>query len=93
MGARHQCPFVNRPDGRCSERLNIDRLGHAFSFCFNAYEGCPVYLERLVERRVRQLRQGVMVHGTAVRDYGSTLVQIGTPPSARAASARPATVT
>lgn len=92
MEARHQCPFVNRPDSRCSQRLNIDRLGHAFEFCFNSYSTCPVYLERLVERRVRREREGGTRDGTIVRhdtvyDYGSSYVQLRTPTAARPARA------
>jgi hypothetical protein len=49
------CPFLNRSDQRCSDCLSLDRLDHAFDFCFGSYKACPVYLEMLAERRVRRL--------------------------------------
>ena len=49
------CPFLNRSDDRCSDYFNVSRLGHAFHHCFGAYNACPVYLELLVERRLRRL--------------------------------------
>jgi hypothetical protein len=52
----HHCPFLNRADARCSQHFSLDRLGHAFDYCFGYYEGCAVYLELLVERRVRRAR-------------------------------------
>lgn len=85
MVARHQCPFVNRPDSRCGQRLNIDRLDHAFEFCFDGYAGCPVYLERLLERQVRRARQVVVKPGL-VDAYGSSYVQLRTPTPARPAA-------
>lgn len=50
------CPFLNRSEVRCSTHFRIDRLGQAFRHCFGAYQACPVYLELLVERRLRRLR-------------------------------------
>jgi hypothetical protein len=52
----HHCPFLNRADSRCSRHFSLDSLGHAFDYCFDYYEGCSVYLELLVERRVRRSR-------------------------------------
>ena len=49
------CPFLNRSDRRCSSFLSLDRITHAFDHCFGEYKACPVYLELLVERRVRRL--------------------------------------
>jgi hypothetical protein len=49
------CPFLNRSDRRCSSYLSLDRITHAFDHCFGEYKSCPVYLELLVERRVRRL--------------------------------------
>ncbi|HLL90461.1 MAG TPA: hypothetical protein VK324_14270 [Tepidisphaeraceae bacterium] len=51
----HHCPFLNRSDERCGRHLSLDGLPHAFDHCFGHYLACPVYLERLVERRVRQV--------------------------------------
>ena len=52
----HHCPFLNRADARCSKHFSLDALGYAFDHCFDYYEGCGVYLELLVERRVRRAR-------------------------------------
>jgi len=48
------CPFLNRTDHRCGSHFTLERLEHAFAFCFDRYTACPVYLELLVERRVRR---------------------------------------
>ena len=50
---RH-CPFLNRADERCASHFNIDGLGHAYRFCFDRYKTCPVYIQLLIERRVRR---------------------------------------
>jgi len=52
----HHCPFLNRADARCSRHFSLDALGYAFDHCFGYYEGCGVYVELLVERRVRRAR-------------------------------------
>ena len=49
------CPFLNRSDHRCSDKLRLDHIDHAFDYCFGEYKACPVYLEQLAERRVRRL--------------------------------------
>ena len=49
------CPFLNRSDHRCSDKLRLDHIDHAFDYCFGDYKACPVYLEQLAERRVRRL--------------------------------------
>ena len=49
------CPFLNRSDRRCSDKLCLDHISHAFDYCFGDYKACPVYLEQLAERRVRRL--------------------------------------
>ena len=49
------CPFLNRSDRRCASFLSLDRINHAFDHCFGEYKTCPMYLELLVERRVRRL--------------------------------------
>jgi hypothetical protein len=49
------CPFLNRSDQRCSDKLCLDHITHAFDYCFGDYKACPVYLEQLAERRVRRL--------------------------------------
>jgi hypothetical protein len=50
----HHCPFLNRADPRCSRHFSLDSLDHAFKYCFDRYKTCPVYLELLVERRLRR---------------------------------------
>jgi hypothetical protein len=49
------CPFLNRSDRRCSAFLSLDRIAHAFDYCFGGYKSCPMYLELLAERRVRRI--------------------------------------
>ncbi|MCC6423118.1 MAG: hypothetical protein IT447_06520 [Phycisphaerales bacterium] len=48
------CPFLNRSDERCGDHFRLDHLHHAYKYCFDRYAACPVYLELLVERRVRR---------------------------------------
>jgi hypothetical protein len=48
------CPFLNRADPRCAANFSLERLDHAFEYCFDRYQACPVYLDLLVERRVRR---------------------------------------
>ena len=55
------CPFLNRADRRCAEHFSLDRLGHAFEFCFDAYKTCPTYLQLLVERQVKRVSGGAGV--------------------------------
>lgn len=37
------CPHVNRNDPRCATRFSLGRIEQAFSVCFGAYHGCPMY--------------------------------------------------
>jgi hypothetical protein len=66
----HHCPFLNRADSRCSRHFSLDSLGHAFDYCFDSYEGCSVYLELLVERRVRRSRGAGAFDGGCVDGAG-----------------------
>jgi|SRR5690348_13139462 len=50
----HHCPFLNRADDRCSNNFSLDRLDHAFAFCFGSYAQCPLYAELLDERQFRR---------------------------------------
>ena len=68
------CPFLNRSDVRCSNHFHLEQLDHAFHFCFDKYQKCPVYLEMLVERRVRRMTGAVTSVGRS-NDRGP-LVQI-----------------
>ena len=52
----HHCPFLNRADHRCSSFFSIERLQHAFEYCFDAYRSCGVYQELLAERQTRRSR-------------------------------------
>ena len=54
-GCGEHCPFLNRSDRRCSAFLSLDRIAHAFDYCFGGYKACPMYLEMLAERRVRRV--------------------------------------
>lgn len=49
------CPFLNRADERCSNYFSLDRLDHAFGFCFGEYRECKMYREMLIERQERRL--------------------------------------
>lgn len=49
------CPFLNRADGRCSDYFSLDRLDHAFGFCFGEYRECRMYREMLLERQERRM--------------------------------------
>lgn len=53
------CPFLNRSDARCSKNFSLDRLNNTYDYCFGDYAACSTYLELLVERRVRRLRESV----------------------------------
>ena len=48
------CPFLNRSDRRCSEKFRLSHLQHAFTYCFDGYQSCPVYAEQLAERQGRR---------------------------------------
>src|SRR5258706_16151746 len=50
----HNCPFLNRADERCSEHFHLEKLQHAFAHCFDHFHACPVYIERLIERRMQR---------------------------------------
>ena len=72
---RH-CPFLNRADNRCSEHFSLDQLGHTFDYCFGYYEGCAVYLELLVERRVRRARGHGMDGAGDDSNFGDKIIQV-----------------
>ncbi|HET6246487.1 MAG TPA: hypothetical protein VFE47_02225 [Tepidisphaeraceae bacterium] len=60
MSDQNHCPFLNRSDVRCSTNFSIERLSNTYDYCFGEYSACSVYLELLVERRVRRLRESVL---------------------------------
>lgn len=37
------CPYVNVNDERCGTRFRLARIEQAFSVCFGAFHGCPMY--------------------------------------------------
>jgi hypothetical protein len=60
------CPFLNRSDRRCSEYFRLSHLQHAFKFCFDEYQACPVYAEQLAERQGRRAAAvGAVTHGSS----------------------------
>ena len=44
------CPYLNRDDERCNQRLTLVHLPQAFSYCVGAYTACAVF------RRIRAQR-------------------------------------
>jgi hypothetical protein len=68
------CPFLNRADSRCSYHFSLERLNHAFGYCFDQYQQCPAYLEMLVERRLRRMIGSFTDTGRS--DESTPLVQI-----------------
>lgn len=89
------CPFLNRSDARCSEVFNLDRLTHAYKYCFDRYTACPRYMQLLSER---QHRRGMEVTLRAASDGSSdgvghdqgSLVQVSVNANlAKARAARP----
>jgi hypothetical protein len=65
------CPFLNRSDRRCSDHFRLDHLQHAFKYCFDEYQTCPVYAEQLAERQGR--RAAVAVGAGAVAGAGTAV--------------------
>jgi len=37
------CPYVERDDVRCGHRFTLGRIDQAFTVCFGAFHGCPIY--------------------------------------------------
>jgi len=37
------CPYVNQNDARCGSRFALGRIDQAFSVCFGAFHGCPMF--------------------------------------------------
>lgn len=66
------CPFLNRADGRCSDYFSLDRLDHAFGFCFGEYRECRMYREMLLERQERRMTGRV----EADRSEKNRLIQV-----------------
>ena len=73
-GMSDHCPFLNRSDHRCSDFFRLDHLQHAFKFCFDQYQACPVYAQQLAERQGR--RAAAVRHGNDTE----VLVTITLPP-------------
>jgi len=67
------CPHIDQNDQRCGHRFSLGRLDQAFSVCFGAYHGCPMYhrlnAEASALRRARQAEPAlitVTAHGQPV---------------------------
>jgi hypothetical protein len=43
------CPFLNQTDDRCAANFHVDHLHFAFTHCFDQFQSCPVYSQRLLE--------------------------------------------
>jgi hypothetical protein len=69
------CPFLNRSDALCSAVFNLDRLTHAFKFCFDRYQACPRYQQLLTERQHRRGGEG-QADSEETRDGNGALVQV-----------------
>jgi len=66
------CPFLNRSDRRCSEKFRLSHLQHAFTYCFDEYQSCPLYAEQLAERQGRRAAVGAAVVGVVAHASSST---------------------
>ncbi len=40
---RETCPHIDRNDQGCGHRFSLGRIEQAFSVCFGAFHGCPMY--------------------------------------------------
>ena len=60
MSDQGHCPFLNRSDVRCSNNFSLERINNTYDYCFGQYAACSTYLELLVERRVRRLKDSVI---------------------------------
>jgi hypothetical protein len=75
MSEQNHCPFLNRSDVRCSTNFSLERINNTYDYCFGQYSACSVYLEMLVERRVRRLKESV-VRWPAEQRVGAAVVQL-----------------
>ena len=78
------CPFLNRSDRRCSEYFRLSHLQHAFEYCFDEYQTCPVYAAQLAERQGRRaavagVTAGVVTGGAVKHASSNSLVSITLP--------------
>jgi hypothetical protein len=70
----HHCPFLNRPDERCSAYFHVDKMEHAFRHCVDEFEACPVYAERREERQIRRqvdVLEGIIAQGNLHATHNS----------------------
>ncbi len=49
------CPFIERRDARCGERLTLERLGEAFKLCAGRHGACPIYHDLHFEDRQQRV--------------------------------------
>jgi hypothetical protein len=73
------CPFLNRLDARCSDYFRLSHLQHAFKYCFDEYQTCPVYAQQLAERQERRAAAAAGVMGGTVRHASSNVVTVTIP--------------
>jgi hypothetical protein len=63
------CPFLEKADGRCGDRLRLTNLNQAFQFCFGSHQFCPLFGELLAEenrfQRLHQIRESVPAHAVS----------------------------
>jgi hypothetical protein len=73
------CPFLNRSDARCSDYFRLSHLQHAFKYCFDEYQTCPVYAEQLAERQVRRAAAAGVTPGAVKHASSNSLVSVSIP--------------
>lgn len=47
------CPYIDRADLRCANRLTVLNLRETFQFCFGQPESCAVYCQICLEESRR----------------------------------------
>jgi hypothetical protein len=72
----NDCPHVERNDLRCCTRFRLGRINQAFSVCFGAYRGCPMF--HRINGELREPRDDhapvvitVSGHGVELRPTGT----------------------
>ena len=45
------CPFIDKGDARCAEKLTFRNVVRAFTHCADHYRDCPIYQQLTAERR------------------------------------------
>jgi hypothetical protein len=71
------CPHVNRNDLRCATRFSLGRIDQAFSVCFGAFHGCPMY-HRINAEHTRQAHTEPPTVAVTIRRHAIPLRATGT---------------